>query len=105
MNYILINLLQEKRVIIKVSKRHQSGGLGHVLTTGGDRISCWGRKETPLPNSLGSSSLSEAHFTEGNPLPPEGPDFSPRRVSGLQGIFVVDRSSLKVEGFTLISSH
>lgn len=89
----LINLLQEKRDTIKESKRHQSGGPGHVLTAGGDRISCWGRKETPLPNSLGPSSLSDAHFIEGNALPPEGPDFSPRRMSGLQGIFVVDRYS------------
>lgn len=63
------------------------------------------RHSLPHANSLGRGSLSEAHFTEGSPLPPERLDFSPGRVSGLQGIFVVDRYSLKVEGFILISFH
>lgn len=64
-----------------------------------------GEERDPPPFSGAPSSLSGTHFMEGIPHPPEGLSFSSGRVSGLWGISAVERYSLKVEGFVLISFY
>lgn len=94
-----------------VSKRHQAGGdLGYVLRISLEvmEFHAEGGKDTPPhPHliSLGPQQSVRAQLHRRDPLPPAGLNFSPGRVSGLQGIFVVDRYSLKVEGFILITFH
>ena len=84
---------KKKKKTIKVSKRHQTGrGVGYVLTVRGDGIPCWGRKEIPPPHFLGLPAVCQEPASWREFLhPPAGLRFSSGRVSGLWGIFVVER--------------